>query len=160
MNASRSTPCVIVFLEPRMKLALAAKWPVASIITSVGQTYRPIGPAWSGFYDWLRDSDSKLLGVRYYPCEEAAFVLQRTIELNYAESGFHQDVCLFFSERRSLDPKNSVDQDFLYDQVFVADDGSVAISFAGDFTQDILNQLKSAIADWPNVSIKYGSRDV
>src|SRR5205823_5870461 len=119
VNTSRFTPCIVVFLKPQIGLALTTNWPVTSIAVN-GQTYSPVGPAWSGFYDWLRDSDSRLLGVRYHPSEQTAFVLKQASELAYAQLGSYGDVCLFFSSQRSFDPKKSADQDFLYDQVFVA----------------------------------------
>jgi hypothetical protein len=141
-----------------MGLALTTNWPVTSIAVN-GQTYSPVGPAWSGFYDWLRDSDSRLLGVRYHPSEQTAFVLKQASELTYAQLGSYGDVCLFFSSQRSFDPKKSADQDFLYDQVFVANDGSTAISFAKELTREEVDCLKAASADWPDVRILYGSRD-
>jgi hypothetical protein len=158
VNASRATPCIVVFLMPQMRLALTSNWPVTSIALN-GQTYKPVGPAWSGFYDWLRDSSSRLLGVRYHPCEQTAFVLKQAAGLNYAQLGSHGDVSLFFSNQRSFDPKRSADQDFLYDQVFVANDGSAAISFAKDLTPEELGYLKSTAAHWPDVRILYGPRD-
>src|SRR5713101_2789650 len=119
VNAPRATPCIVVFLTPQVRLALTTNWPVVSIALN-SQTYNPVGPAWSGFYDWLRDSNGKLLGVRYHPCEQTAFVLEQASELNYAQLGSHGDVCLFVSNQRSFDLKKSVDQDVLYDQVLIA----------------------------------------
>ncbi|HEY6252421.1 MAG TPA: hypothetical protein VI685_20900 [Candidatus Angelobacter sp.] len=151
----RVTPCIVVFLWPQMGLALATNWPIASI-TVKQQIYKPSGPGWSGFYDWLRDSSGKLLGIRYHPCEETAFVLEQASRLNYAERGAYGDMSLFFSNERSFDPKKSTDQDFLYDQLFVADDGSTAIAFAKELTQEELDSLRSARADWPDVVIVSG----
>jgi hypothetical protein len=93
-------------------------WPIKSL-TIDGQVYRPVGPEWSGFYDWLRTGDGVVVGVRYHPTEETRFLLEEALALDYAAVGRHKDLCIYFGENRTFDPDQSEDQDFAYDQVFV-----------------------------------------
>jgi len=149
MNMTRAR-CLIVALRPKLGLALAESWPVADLLID-GHLYRPVGPQWSGFYDWLRDGSGALLGVRYNATDETRFVLDQSRTLDYTEAGNYDDLAIFFSPKRAFDPAQSADQDFLYDQVFVSDAGrGIVICFATDNLTD--SQLETlASGPWENL---------
>ena len=151
--------CLIVALRPKLGLALTQSWPVADLSID-GDLYRPVGPEWSGFYDWLRDGSGALLGVRYNATEATRFILDRSKTLDYAEVGSYDDVAIFFTPSRAFDPDQSDDQDLLYDQVFVSDSGrDIAICFATDNLADSqLEALASGL--WENLrcSVSYPQR--
>ena len=147
-DPTSSKTCVIVFLKPVMGLALAESWPVKKIVLG-NDEYEPVGPEWSGFYDWLRDHNSKLLGIRYHPSDETKFVLERGRELSYAKVGDYEDLCLFLTGERTFDAVLSEDQDILYDQVFATNDGKLAICLAKNLIEPAeLVALKNADATW------------
>lgn len=110
---------LLIALRPTLGLAIVPAWPIKKL-TIDGQIYRPVGPEWSGFYDWLRTGEGAVVGVRYHPTEETRFLLEEALALDYVAVGRHEDLCIYFGENRTFDPDQSEDQDFAYDQVFVA----------------------------------------
>jgi hypothetical protein len=128
--------CLVVTLREQLRLALLDRWPVSDLVIE-GESYRPVGPEWGGFYDWLRDRSGALLGVRYNATDETRFVLDKAKALDYAQIGEYDDLAIFFSATRSFDPDGSADQEFLYDQAFVSLSGrDVAVCFATDGLTD------------------------
>ena len=121
---------VIVLLRSKLALALAPTWPIKTF-TANGHVYLPVGPEWSGFYDWLRSERGFVLGIRYHPNEDTNFLLKDAAGLSYATVGPYEDLCIFFGEDRAFDPAQSQDQDFAYDQVYSSAAGS-AICFSAE----------------------------
>ncbi len=105
--------------------------------------------AWTGFYDWLRDSDKNVLGVRYWPFKECEYVIERLEKLWYVKPNFPRDLEIYFSDRRSFDPKLSNDQDFVYDAIFRSDNGEIALGFGIEsLTEADLMSLQKTQAVW------------
>lgn len=105
---------------------------------------------WSIFYDWLRDADSNLLGVRYIgPFSDADALIAHIKNLDYVRVTPSRDLEIFFSEKRVSDPRLSGDQDFVYDAVFRSNDGEYAIGFGiDDMRQADLMGLERAPVGW------------
>jgi hypothetical protein len=123
--------CLLIVLRSEIGLATVPAWPITTLSVD-GHAYQPTGPEWSGFYDWLRSGDGTVLGVRYHSTEETQFLLEEAKRLNYASVGVHGDLCIFFGENHAFDPAQSEDQDFAYDQIFVASVMGSAICFSTD----------------------------
>jgi len=155
---TQADPCLIVFLRPKIALALGKDWPITRLSID-NKTFEPVGPHWSGFYDWLRDIRGRVVGVRYHPTEYTDFLLKFVDRLEYAELGQFSDLSLFFGEARTIDPATSEDQNFIYDQVFESQ-GEYAIAFAKPgFSTEEQAGLSEGGTEWLNPAIVYGSRD-
>jgi hypothetical protein len=123
-----SGSCLIIELAPRIALASRVRWPVGSF-TGNGKYYGPLGFGHStGFYDWLRDSTSNLVGVRYWPFEDTQFLLQEVAHLRYVKVAAGR-LEIYFHSSDQIDQENSADQDFLYCELFRSDERCYAIAF-------------------------------
>src|SRR5205823_2629880 len=104
---------------------------------------------WTGFYDWLRNPDRRLLGVRYWPFEATEFVIQRASNLPYVRTAERRYVEIFFGDERYSNTQLSKDQDFLYDPVYATPSGACALAFS---TEDLLEAdyeaIRAAKAEW------------
>jgi hypothetical protein len=144
-----------VILRSQLTLAKDLRWPLKGF--AVGdKRYHDAGfGAWTAFYDWLRDSEGKLLGVRYWLEQDTEFLVDYTKRLGYVEAVPARHIEIYFSERRAVDPKLSCDQAFLYDAIFRSDDGEYAIGFGvEELSDDNLRSLQDATAEWVDVSEK------
>lgn len=144
-----SSLTLIIFLWPRLTLAESLSWPVTQLHAK-NEVYRTVSSDWSGFYDWLRDDNGSLFGLRYSPFPETGFITEVVKGLPYARVYGSYAIEVFFSQQiREPVPERSCDQDFLYDQVFKTDSGKYAIAFATDgLTAAELRAISQADADW------------
>jgi hypothetical protein len=141
--------CLIIFLRKRLTLAEAYDWPIPQLSVA-NEVYKPVSSDWSGFYDWMRDNDGRLLGLRYWPFPETEFLEEMTKTFSYARVRPKWGIEIFFFETRSEpNPELSCDQDFIYDQVFCSASGQYAIAFATDELNDQdFRTIAAADADW------------
>ena len=88
----------------------------------------------NGFYDWLRDASGSVIGVRWFPYDEAILrELKYINKYEYIElSSDFLELKLFFSSNRIVDETRSADQDFLENNIYYSEDGEYAISFSMD----------------------------
>ncbi len=152
-ESSAGRPCLLVILRSQLTLAKDLRWPLKGF--AVGdKRYHDAGfGAWTAFYDWLRDSEGKLLGVRYWLEQDTEFLVDYTKPLGYVQAVPARHIEIYFSERRAVDPKLSCDQAFLYDAIFRSDDGEYAIGFGvEELSDDNLRSLQDARAEWVDVS--------
>ena len=125
-------PCLLVVLANPLVLAKAESWPHAAL-TVGGVEYSDTGLGeWTGFYDWLRDGERSVVGVRYWTFDYTAFLIERTRNLAYVVSDPKGFLEIYFSPRRAIEPGLSADQEFLYDPLFRSATGEHAIGFAMD----------------------------
>jgi len=142
-------PCLLVILRPRLTLARDLEWPLKGFVVGDKRYLDASFSNWTGFYDWLRDADGNLLGVRYTPFEDTEFLIEHTSRLAYAQTDPPRDIEIYFSEKRSFDEKRSCDQEFLYDAVFRSDDGDYAIGFGiEELSETDLYSLEKSEAEW------------
>jgi hypothetical protein len=107
---------------------------------------------WTGFYDWLRDSDANLLGVRYWLREDTEFLVGLTKGLSYVEAVPSRHIEVYFSDRRGVDQGRSSDQAFLYDAIFRSDDGEYAVGFGmEELSEANLRSLQDTVTQWTEV---------
>ena len=83
-----------------------------------------------GFYDWLRNSEGQLLGVRFFPFEDFAFLFEITKQLEYvAVDQECRWLDIYFSADREVDESISDDQGFGGNMILRSEDGNYALSF-------------------------------
>ena len=86
---------------------------------------------WLGFYDWLRDKDERVIGVRLYFGEKTIyFPFNRpffNVEIDLIKLLLHA----FFTDNKSIDEAKSEDQDFGENSLYLGKNGSIGISFHG-----------------------------
>jgi hypothetical protein len=142
-------PCLLVILRPQLTLARDLHWPLKGFVLGEKQYRDANFGEWTGFYDWLRDRDGNLLGVRYTPFEETEFLTQEMSVLGYVKTDPPRHLEIYFSERREFDEKLSCDQEFLYDAIFRSDDGEYAIGFGmEELSESNLRGLERIGAKW------------
>lgn len=151
-ESSAGRPCLLVILRSQLTLAKGLRWPLTGF--SVGdKRYHDAGlGAWTAFYDWLRDSEGKLLGVRYWLEQDTEFLVEHTKLMKYVQAVPSRHIEIYFSERRAIDPRLSCDQAFLYDAIFRSEDGEYAIGFGMEELSDAnLRSLRDTGAEWADV---------
>ena len=141
--------CLLVVLLPQLALAKNLQWPLQGFVLD-SRSYRDEGFGdWTEFYDWLRDPDGNVLGVRYWLRTDTEFLVDYAKGLGYVLPDPSRYIEIYFSERRGLDPQLSGDQDFLYDAVFRSDDGAYAIGFGmGGLSQSDMRSLQNFGSAW------------
>jgi hypothetical protein len=146
-------PCLLLILRSQLTLAKDLKRPLKSFVVGKKQYHDAGFGEWTVFYDWLRDSDGKLLGVRYWLEQDTEFLVDYTKRLGYVQAVSTRHIEIYFSERRAVDPKLSCDHAFLYDAIFRSDDGEHAIGFGvEELSDDNLRTLQDAKGEWVDVS--------
>jgi hypothetical protein len=141
--------CLLVMLQPQLTLAKIRPWPLAGFICE-GRHYRDVGLGeWTAFYDWFRDPDSNILGVRYWMDSETEFLADYAKDLPYIQIDPSRNLEIYFSERRTISQLHSGDQEFLYDAIFRSDDGQCAIGFGIGWLNDAeILSLQNTGARW------------
>jgi hypothetical protein len=149
VKGSRGGPCLIVALKSKLALAQSPVWPVKGFTLNGTEYHDTELGEWTGFYDWLRDSNGALLGVRYWLNEGTELLVQHVRVLGYASVDPSRFIEIYFSERREIDDTLSADQEFLYDPVFRSDDGGYALSFAMEgLSEAEVRSIVETQADW------------
>jgi hypothetical protein len=142
-------PCLLVIFRAELTLSKDIQWPLKGFAVGDRQYNEVNIGGWTGFYDWLRDSEENLLGVRYSPFKDCEFLIERTAKLQYVKPDFPRNIEIYFSERREVEAGFSCDQDFLYDAIFRSDDGEYAIGFGmEELTEANLRSLGVVAAEW------------
>jgi len=83
-----------------------------------------------GFYDWLRNSEDQIIGVRFFPFEDLAFLYGLARRLDYVsidETGKGLDI--YLSNDRDVDESFSNDQAFGGNRLFSSGEGDYALTF-------------------------------
>jgi hypothetical protein len=130
-------------------LARDLQWPLKGFVSD-GRSYHDAGFGdWTEFYDWLRDSEGNVLGVRYWLRADTEFLAEYSRGMSYVQATPSRHIEIYFSEVRKADPQCSCDQDFLYDAIFCSEDGEYAIAFGtGGLSESDLRSLESLGANW------------
>ncbi len=148
-ESSSRGPCLLVILRPRLTLAKDVRWPLKGFAVGNKLYHDAAFGNWTGFYDWLRDAQGNLLGVRYTPFDETEFLTEQMKGLAYVKSDPPRHLEIYFSNRREFDATLSCDQEFLYDAVFRSDDGEYAIGFGmEELNESNLRGLETRGAEW------------
>lgn len=126
---SRMIDILIVILEPERPVVFGDV--IGDAFEHAGRCYRDTGLGdFTGFYDWLRDASGGVIGVRYLPFEASRAVCDAVATFPYIDvTADRSSLAVFFSVERAFDPASSGDQAFGGNRVFVAADGTYALTF-------------------------------
>lgn len=97
----------------------------------------------TGFYDWLRTNEGRVIGVAYQPLVDTGGdeLISRIARLDYARnSPGRNGVEVFFGREREFCEDKSADQDFFENRVYLSDDNVLAVSFDTRFAQPSLDR--------------------
>lgn len=128
-----SGPCLIVVLGEEIALVLTSEGPRDTFIYKnmcyVDQGYGDL----AGFYDWLRNSEKHIIGVRYLPDDELNSLRIAITHLPYVLTHTKQNgIEVYFSDERCFVESFSDDQDFGNNRVYRSETGRFALSFNAD----------------------------
>lgn len=158
--------CLLIGLGSDLFLSFAPRWPIKRL-SAKGRRYERVGVygALTMFYDWLRDSSGRLIGVRFYPDSSLSAKLS---SLRYVETRTYQNVPwqadqghveIYFGDDRDLDPDPdiSADQDFLYSDHFETASGDILFAFfrVVAFTEQEWEGVRRAQVHWEDFAIEY-----
>lgn len=123
-------PCLIVVFRDHPLLALAAETPVGIFKLGDSTYYDVENNDWLGFYDWLRETSDKIIGVRFAPFRELYYILHALVRFSFAVVDWDShSVEIFFSNARYFEPKLSVNQDFGENRILRSRENEYAITF-------------------------------
>jgi len=108
-----------------------------------------------GFYDWLRTTNGKVIGVRWIFWSSEQQYNALLPKHDYIESEDMGDSLLFyFLDQRDFDPMRSADQDFDENKIFCAEDGTYAITFGVDWLEaDNIERLQKYPLQWVPITL-------
>lgn len=159
--ADKPVKCLVVVLRAQPLLVLTPDCPQAEFSLET-KRYSPHGDgSWTGFYDWLRDRQGHLIGVRYWPFADSPVFRDLQAQLppspRLATDPNHRFLEIYFSHNRDLDRDASDDQDFGHNGIFSTLDGEWAIAFSTAALSDAeLASLGAATSGSTAASISLG----
>lgn len=136
-----SDRCLIVVLKEEVELLLARECPERSFTVN-NTVFKDVGYGdFLGFYDWLRNTQQRVVGVRHHVFDEFKLPFGRFKELPYAEVFEYPKVfslSLYFGADRDIEEQSSDDQCFTDNRVYRSELDEYAISFS---VEDVINTL-------------------
>lgn len=124
--------CLIVTLGQELKLLLARRCPEKAFTVN-SSVFQDVGYGdFLGFYDWLRNDQHAVIGVRHHIFDEFKLPFDRFSDLPYAEVIKFQKIftlSLYFGIDRNVEEESSDDQLFTDNRVYRSEHGVYAISF-------------------------------
>lgn len=125
--------CLLVVLRPEVVLALAPQCPSDHFMLG-GTRYEDLGQGdFLGFYDWLRDSEKRVIGVRHNIFDEFNFPYDAVFNLPYVLVDLKtKSIEMYFSDCRNIEESFSDDQCFSSNRMYKSNNGEVALSFYAD----------------------------
>jgi hypothetical protein len=130
LKETNSTICLVVVCSDEVALAVVPCCPERSF--RHGNAYyedQGFGD-FTGFYDWLRNTKGRVIGVRYLPADELQFLCNSVAQLPYVVVDSQiKSIELYFSDDRSIDESASNDQEFGDNRLFKSTSGTFALSF-------------------------------
>lgn len=86
----------------------------------------------NGFFDWLRNKSSQIIGVRWTAYDEQGFrlVADNLLSLSNVEIDGSGSICIYFGQEVEFDESISCDQDFGENNFYITAEGLCAISFS------------------------------
>lgn len=109
-----------------------------------GHEFQDVGiDTFFGFYDWLRTTDEKIIGVRMiFSAGEVDFLIPKLAKPQYVEWTLGSTAIeIFFTDEKTYSPSLSADQGFFGNRIYKSDDGTYAMSFGAKY---VLDSLKSS----------------
>ncbi len=132
--------CLVVILADTLKFQTYPECPDGFDDHAGGLFRKYFSDDDNGFYDWLRNAEGDVIGVRWFPHEETSL---RDIRAGYLAElpnvtidSDKLGLTIYFTENRRVDESKSGDQEFLENNVYFSSNGTYAISFAIDYLTD------------------------
>jgi hypothetical protein len=95
-----------------------------------GESYVDCGLGhWVGFYDWLRDADGDIRGVRSWLSGAGTEALRQELARNSAVELGEREVRIWLTEDRRFDERNSDDRDFGTHRIMRTSRHKLAVTF-------------------------------
>jgi hypothetical protein len=144
-----SASCLVAVCTNNIALAVAHRCPGGSFAYDASQYEDQGFGDFTGFYDWLRNSEGSVIGVRYLPAHELDFLCNAVADLPYVEVDWKiKSIALYFSDDRGVDESTSNDQEFGDNKLFKSASGTFALSFnvsqvIGSFSAQAASKLSS-----------------
>ena len=134
--------CLVLILGETLTILIQQTWPV-SLLRHAGREYADTGHGEvTGFYDWLRNANGDLLGVRYTPFESTEFVLEALAAKEYVRVVPRKFIEIYFGGAKHPDERRSNDQAFLYAALLSGGDETLALALGTEeLTSADLNRL-------------------
>ena len=147
LQVNNTTVCLIVLCLEQIALAVAPECPRGSFIyKDVRYEDQGFGDL-TGFYDWLRNPEGEVIGVRYLPADELDFICDALAHLPYAKvDRKSKSIELYFSTDTTIVESISNDQDFGDNSLFKSSTETYALSFNAS---EVLDSLKGRVAQHP-----------
>lgn len=126
MTEARQHSAVAVVLAHPIVVVTDLTWPRFCFRRGDERFVHTLRGDWTGFYDWLRDSRRRVIGLRYRPFEEVHFILNE-IEPGGSVRVTEATVECLFDEGARIDASQSGDQAFQYVGLFESSEGHYAL---------------------------------
>jgi hypothetical protein len=113
---------------------------------------------WTGFYDWLRPNRDQVIGVRYWPFDSAAFILDACRSLDYVRINDELENVEIRFAPGVYDDKISDAQDFAENGVWQAaeEGGEYVVSFRTySLSAFDMASLRTLPVDWVDAAIGF-----
>lgn len=85
------------------------------------------------YYDWLRNRNGEILGLRLDLVEESQYIIEQIEHLDYVETEnkktYFRIVYLYFGTDRHFEPTLSADQAFWDCFLYFSENGQIALTF-------------------------------
>lgn len=143
-----SEQTLLLVLKDELKIVLASCCPEKSFMID-DICYFDLG--WGdfiGFFDWLRNKEEQIIGVRINTWAEFDIPYKKFEKLKYVSIDTQMKISFYFSDDKLIQESISGDQDFRSNRVYKSVDGNYAISFR---MPEVLNSFS------PKVSSKFKS---
>lgn len=135
--------CLCVVLGQSLGFALMPDHPRESIRLATRTYLDRGGGDFIGFYDWLRDSFGRVIGVRETFGAGFESLVNLIPDRDFLVKTNHPPcVEVFFGRAREYDEGESADQDFLMNLLLVSSDGEVVLTFGVD------PEMEEHLPDW------------
>ena len=130
LKETNSAICLVVVCADEVALAVVPCCPERSFRHDNGYYEDQGFGDFTGFYDWLRNTKGRVIGVRYLPADELDFLCNAVAQLPYVVVDWRiKSIELYFSGDRSVDEGASNDQEFGDNRLFKSASGTFALSF-------------------------------
>ena len=143
MKEENHKSCLLLLLKEELTLAFTLQCPGENFILN-NTRYNDIGQGdFYGFYDWLRNPERQIIGVRHGIFDEFNFPFESVRHLPYVRVNPKIGILeVFFSEERSFEEAFSDDQAFDSNKVYISSSGDYALSFYAD---EILSEFSPEV---------------
>ena len=126
---------------------------------SLGNTrYLHVGKVSLMFYDWLRDGNNQLLGMRVCRFADWEELCKSLAHLDgVVVAGDQIGVEIYLSEERAIEPALSCDQAFMYNELFRSRDGECVLAFGCEcLGESDWKRLHDLDVEWVQFQVEVG----